>query len=118
MKLTTIANKIAAAIPNSEDEIYTVAKSNETYKLIAVFTNNIKTIIKMKDQLSLKKCLKLMEELYKKGDTSTRNAIENIFIFSYDYMLKYNMHDTRLMIKILPKNLKKAYIHQIYRSGL
>lgn len=56
-----------------------------------------------------------MGKIYEKGNLTFQSAVENIFVFSCDQFL---VHNKTFLLMSLPKSLQKAYLSQVYHSGL
>ena len=65
----------------------------------------------------VEKCMNLVEKLYEKGNTLVRNAVENIFIFSFSTMLsRCNVVEWRIVQSYMPADLYSLYVKQILKS--
>jgi len=60
-----------------------------------------------------------MNEIYRKGDQTMKNAVESIFIYSLD-RITFNCENAykNLIFEKIPLGLQKAYLRQVYKSGL
>lgn len=115
MKILTIAVLIAKEMPTSKDEIFLMAEKNETFKLVSLLTKHIKIAAIRGNENVVKKGLELMGTIYEKGNLTFQSAVENIFVFSCDQFL---VHNKAFLLTALPKSLQKAYLSQVYHSGL
>jgi len=59
------------------------------YQSVQVLTDYTKRMALEHDFKMVEKCMHLVEALYKKGNTLVRNAVENVFIFSYNVTLQH-----------------------------
>ena len=115
MKILTIAVLIAKEIPTSKDEIFLMAEKNEPFKLVTFLTKHIKKVAVKGNENVVKRGLEIMGTIYEKGNLSFQSAVENVFVFSCDQFL---IHNKAFLLTSLPKSLQKAYLSQVYQSGL
>ena len=65
----------------------------------------------------VEKCLELVESIYEKGTALVKNAVENIFIFSFSSMrMLCNIVEWRMVQSYMPAGLYTLYIQQVLRS--
>lgn len=88
------------------------------YDAVQVLTDYTKRMALEHDFRELKNCMSLIEKIYEKGDTLVKNAVENIFIFSFSSMrLLCNIVEWRMVQSIMPSTLYTLYVQQVLRSG-
>ena len=59
----------------------------------------------------------LADNIYEQGNPLVRNAIENVFIFSFSsIMALYNIVEWRIVQSYMPARLYALYIQQVLRS--
>ncbi|MDE5449264.1 hypothetical protein BAX94_10355 [Elizabethkingia meningoseptica] len=109
------AQEITAIIPEIEIEL----SDKNSFSIIQALTDQIRKMIRKKEQPLLFRCLKKMDEIYKNEDATLKNAVENIFIYSLDYLTASCNKDYKRMIfcNISP-DLQKIYFRQIYKPGM
>jgi hypothetical protein len=91
MNYLQATQEITGIIPEIKDELKEVRTQN-SYHIIELFTDKMKSMIRQNDKTRLFKCLKKMDELYRTGDMRVKNAIENSFIYSLDNCRKYMLN--------------------------
>jgi hypothetical protein len=65
----------------------------------------------------VRKCMTLMGMLYEKGNTLTRNAVENIFIYSFSTMMcSCNIVEWKVIRSTMPDALYNLYVQQVVKS--
>jgi hypothetical protein len=65
----------------------------------------------------VRNCMSLVEKIYHKGDAPVKNAVENIFIFSFSSMrMLCNLVEWRMVQSFMPSDLYALYLDQIMRS--
>jgi len=88
------------------------------YDSIQVLTDYTKRMALQHDFKEVKTCMSLIEKIYGKGDALVKNAVENIFIFSFSSMrLLCNIVEWRMVQSIMPSSLYMLYMHQVLRSA-
>lgn len=65
----------------------------------------------------VEKCMRQVENMYEKGNTMTKNAIENIFIFSFSSLIaNCNIVEWRIVQSYMPSRLYMLYVQQVLKS--
>ncbi|MDR3680893.1 MAG: hypothetical protein P4L41_13090 [Flavipsychrobacter sp.] len=67
---------------------------------------------------AVKQCMAVAEKLYKKGNTSVKNAIENIYVYSFSSMLFHDMEKRKMLLGLIPLSLYTVYMHQMLHSHI
>jgi len=110
--------EITNVIPEIRDEIKDERIRN-SYQVIELFTDKMKSMIRQNDRNRLFKCLKKMGEMYRTGDTMVKNAIENSFIYSLDNCTAFCSKEYRdFIFSHLSHDLQKVYTKQIYSHNI
>lgn len=92
--------------------------SQNSYKLVQIFTAHIKKKISTENDI-VYECLKIMSEMYRDGDETIKNAIENTFIYSLDSCTAFCSRKYRRAIFYeLSEELQQIYIRQIYKHAM
>lgn len=119
MNHTEAIQEIIKIAPESKKDFEESYKTKNSFLVINVFTKHIKNLIGKGEINILVKSLRKMNDLYKKGDQSMKNAIENVFIYSLD-SLTFSCTNTykNLIFSKIPKDLSKVYFKQVYKSGI
>ena len=87
------------------------------YDSIQVLTDYTKRMALEHDFKEVRSCMSLIEKIYEKGDALVRNAVENIFVFSFSSMrLLCNIVEWRMVQSIMPSSLYTLYMRQVLRS--
>lgn len=88
------------------------------YDSIQVLTDYTKRMALQRNLKEVRACMSLTEKIYEKGDAIVKNAVENIFIFSFSSMrLLCNIVEWRMVQSIMPSSLYTLYMHQVLRSA-
>jgi len=93
-------------------------QTKDIYKSMQTLADYTKRMALEHDFEEVKKCMSLVERIYDKGNTLVKNAVENIFIFSFSSMrLLCNIVEWRMVQSIMPSSLYTLYMHQVLRSS-
>jgi len=102
---------IAGRIPQlkmNDKDIYQSMQALTDYTKRMAIEHNFKMV---------EKCLDLVEKIYDKGAALVKNAVENIFIFSFSSMrMLCNIVEWRMVQSYMPAGLYALYIQQVLRS--
>jgi hypothetical protein len=96
-------------IPNPAPTIFTA---------IQELTDQAKRLAFQHDLAGLKNCMNRVQQIYKSGNTTVKNAVENIFIFAFSSILpRCNQVEWRLVQSCMPTELYTLYVRQITKAG-
>ncbi|MEC3874339.1 DUF7674 family protein [Chryseobacterium salviniae] len=111
--------EINLALPSCENAFKEAYKANNSFMVISTFTRQIRNLIQDQNQRILKDALQKMNELYDKGDTALKNAIENVFVYALDSMtFSCGSERRKLVFSLLSAGLNTKYLQQVYKTGL
>jgi len=87
------------------------------YQSIQVLTDYTRRMAFERNYKMVEKCMALVEKIYEKGNTLVKNAVENIFIFSFSTMLsRCNIVEWRIVQSYMPSDLYRLYVQQVLKS--
>jgi hypothetical protein len=87
------------------------------YDAMQVLTDYTKRMALEHNFVEVKKCMSLVEKIYNKGNIPVKNAVENIFIFSFSSMrMLCNIVEWRMVQSFMPSDLYALYLNQVLRS--
>lgn len=110
---------IADELPEIKEEIKNFSPELDIFKSIQCLTNFTSRKLKEHNLLMVKRCFKTAEEIYCKGNTAIKNAIENVFIFSFPAFINVCDKEERNALQaIMPLQLYSVYIQQVLKSGI
>jgi hypothetical protein len=89
--------------------VYDIVKQMLRYTTAQVLTHNIS---------AAKQCLCLAEKLYKKGNAVVKNAIENVFVYSFSHAFFHDSRKRKEVMDIVPASLYELYKKQVINSHL
>lgn len=119
MNHTDAIAEIIEAIPQFQEEFQEKYRTNNSFMVISTFTKQIKILVKENNQKLLRNSIEKMNQLYEKGDTALKNAIENIFVFSLDSLtFSCDTNCRKLVFESISTSLSKKYFSQVYKSGI
>jgi hypothetical protein len=108
---------IAVRLPQVKQDLRTPGKETTIYQSIQVLTDYTKRMAIEHNFKMVEKCMALVEKIYDKGNTLVRNAVENVFIFSFSSIMTiFNIVEWRIVQSYMPAGLYTLYIQQVLRS--
>lgn len=73
--------------------------------------------IKDHDYKTVKRCFKIADKLYSRGNTVVKNAVKNVFVYSFTNMFQTYTVEKQQLLALLPITLYSAYMEQVHHSG-
>lgn len=92
--------------------------SNNAYSVVKQLLQYTTTNIAKHNMNAAKKCLALADQLYRKGNNVVKNAIENVFVFSFSHAFFHKDHNRKDILDIVPPSLYELYRKQLVNSHL
>lgn len=74
--------------------------------------------LKAKNLTSAKRCLALADNLYNSGSNVIKNAIENVFVYSFSHTFFHDESKRQNLLAMLPHSLYTVYRKQVISSHL
>ena len=92
---------------------------SDLYKSVQCLTDFTFKIAHEHNIKTLKRCFMAGERLYTRGNTMIRNAVENVFIYSFSRLFAdcTDKAERTRMQSLVPLNLYSAYVQQILKSN-
>jgi hypothetical protein len=87
------------------------------YRELQYFTDYTRKAIDRHNYELAKKCFHLAGILYAQGDAIVKNAIENIFVFSFSSIIPQNNVEKVVLKSFIPVSLYALYLKQISHGG-
>lgn len=113
------ADDIIATIPEIKTEISRSTTRKNPFAIIRVITRHTRKMVEQHNELMVEKCMKLVDRIYTRGDIVIKNAVESIFVFSMDSIVfSCTAPERKQVFSKVPAGLYKAYINQVYKSGM
>ena len=86
---------------------------NAMSALLQFTSNNIKA----HNYNAVKRSFNVADKLYCKGDNVVKNAVQNVFIFSFSSIFQNNPDEKKQLMSLLPGTLYAAYLSQVCHGG-
>jgi len=104
------------AIPEISGELKSHATDNvhDQIQTLASFTDKN---IRAHNYDAVARCFRTAELLYNKGNSAVKNAIENVFVYSFTNLLSNHPAEKQRLIGIIPMTLYSLYMSQVYHRG-
>jgi hypothetical protein len=83
-------------------------------KHLATFTDQQ---IRERNFDTVKKCFAVADRLYDNGNGVVKNAIQNVFVFSFTKMFQSCPAHKGMVLGMIPMGLFTLYVGQLYHSG-
>lgn len=110
---------LAEKIPGMEQELKTVSPTLNIFKTIQCLASYTRKKVTQHDFTAVKKCFAIAEDVYMEGNTQVKNAIENIFVFSFSSILNLGSNEEKRQLQaLMPLHLHTAYIKQVLKPGI
>jgi len=106
-------------LPEIREELEVISPGLNIFKSIQCLTNYTIRKVKEHDLLAIKKCFATAENIYAKGNTMVRDAMENVFVYSFSRLLNMCSSNEKITLQaIMPLELHTAYVQQVLKSGI
>jgi hypothetical protein len=109
---------IACQIPEVKKELSGGSKQPTAYAAIQALTDYTKRMACQHEFIKVKNCMSLVQQIYKRGNTQVKNAVENIFIFAFSSILpRCRQLEWQLVQSCMPPELYALYVRQVMKVG-
>lgn len=110
---------LADELPEIEPEIKSVSAPVNIFKTIQCLANYTRCKVMQHDLKAAKKCFAIAENIYSQGNTLVKNAIENVFVYSFSSLMNIgSKEEKRQLHAIVPLTLYTAYVKQVLKPGI
>ncbi len=110
---------MADELPELNEELKAISPALNIFKSVQCLANFTKRKAADHDISGVKQCFSLAEKIYFNGNENVKNAMENVFIFSFSSLLNACSREERNKLQsLMPLCLHTAYVQQVLRSGL
>lgn len=107
---------IAGKLPEIKKDLQGCRAGN-VYQSIQVLTDYTKRMAIEHNFKKVEKCMALVERIYEKGNLLVKNAVENVFVFSFSSIMALcNIIEWRIVQSYMPARLYTLYMQQVLRS--
>ena len=108
---------IAGKMPQIQKDLRTAGKEASMYQSLGALTDYTKRMAIEHNFKMVEKCMALVEKIYDTGNMLVKNAVENVFIFSFSSIMAIcNIIEWRIVQSYMPSCLYNLYVRQVLRS--
>jgi hypothetical protein len=109
---------IADNIPEVRHELAEQAATGNVNNALHILTDYTFKMCKAHDLPGIQKCMKLADKIYVKGNNLVKNAVTNVFVYSFSmFRMSCNSIEWRLLQAKMPITLYSIYMQQVMKSG-
>ncbi len=109
---------LANNLPEIKTELRNTYPTLNIFKSIQCLVNHTRGKLIQHDIQAVKNCLAVAEYIYARGNKLVKNAMENVFVYSFSSLLNASSHEEKRQIQtIMPLHLYSAYVHQLRKTG-
>ena len=112
-----ISDYIGQEMPELSD-VCSKEKSRTVYDVVRHMLKYTKSQMIRHNLAAAKKCMMVAEHLYQKGNNAIKNAIENVFVYSFSHAFFHDADQMKEVLEIVPPSLYKLYRNQVVNSHL
>lgn len=117
-----VAGYIEESLPEMKSELRKAsARTTSTaYSAVQSLTDFTRLMVQNRNYSMVRRCLTLAGKLYVQGNDAVKNAVENVYVFSFSSMLTGcgDFREKNVVQAAIPGSLYRVYTRQIIRSGL
>ena len=123
VKLNTITENevldiLGEKFPEINSEIERVSGSDNIYKILQCFATYTKRCAKTGNIKKLKLCFVIADKLLSKGNNKVKLGVRNVYLISVSSLFEIVSPIQDQVKKMIPENLKNAYLKQIMASEI
>lgn len=113
-----MAAELADEIPEIRKDVIHLSVLGNAYLSMKVLATHTHKLITAHEFRQVEKCMRVAERIYEKGNTLVRNAVENVYVFSFSTLqVSCSRTEWRLVKAKMPLSLFSMYIRQIMKPG-
>lgn len=106
-------------LPEIKEELSHVASSVNAFKALQCLADYTRKMVSLHNYSIVKKCFAVAEHIYDAGNAVVKNAVENVFVYSFSSIINRCEAQERTQLHaIMPLSLYSVYVRQILRSGI
>ena len=114
-----VASYLVGELPEIKGELKRISPTLNIFKSIQCLADYTRSKVEQHDLGIVKKCFAIAENINSMGNASVKDAIENIFVFSFSTLLNSgDKAENKSLQAIVPICLHKAYVQQVLKSGI
>ena len=104
-------------LPEINSELEKLPNLNNIYKAIECFVDFTKELISKGNIKEIKHCFNVAEKMLENGNSTVKNAIENVYVYSLGTVVALSTLKTNQLKEIFNGSLRKEYNRQVCASG-
>lgn len=93
-------------------------KACNIYRLIRALFKYTATQLTTNNKRAARQCLLLAEQMHASGNKAIKNAIENIYVYSFSQALFQDENKRKEFLALVPQSLYSLYKQQVSTSNL
>jgi len=110
---------LVGELPEISQDLKKFSPTINIFKCVQCLANYTKRKLVEHDLVALKKCFAIADEVYVQGNALVKDAIENVFVYSFSSLMNLcSADDKKKLQAIMPICLHTAYVQQILRSKI
>jgi hypothetical protein len=108
---------IAGKLPQIRQDLNKSGKEVTIYQSMQVLTDYTKRMAIEHDFKMVQRCMAIVGKIYESGNLLVKNAVENVFIFSFSSIMAIcNIIEWRIVQSYMPSGLYALYVRQVLKS--
>jgi hypothetical protein len=111
-----VPSYIAGRLPQVKSDLSRNGSACTAYQSIQVLTDYTKRMALEHNFKMVEKCMTLVQKIYESGNNLVKNAVENIFVFSFSTLSRCNIVEWRIIQSYMPSELYTLYVQQVLKS--
>lgn len=109
---------LADEFPEVYKELRHLAVLGNVYESMNILSSFTREKIAAHQFRQVQHCMKIADDIYNRGNKIVRNAVENVFVYSFTLMrASCNKVEWRFVQATIPSRLFLIYMHQVNRSA-
>jgi hypothetical protein len=109
---------IVDAFPETSKDILYLSAIGNAYETMTVFAQFMRKNVMEHQFYKVKKCMKLAQHIYNRGNSIVKNAVESAFIYAFSFISQLcNKKEWALVKSTIPQDLYSVYIKQVIGYG-
>jgi len=114
-----VASYLVDELPEIKEDLKRISPTLNIFRSIQCLTDYTRHKVAQHDLRVVKKCFAIAENIYSSGNVLVRDAIENIFVYSFSALLNLGSKDEKGELQaIMPICLHTAYVQQLLKPGI
>lgn len=114
-----VAAYLVDELPEIKEDLKSISPTLNIFKSVQCLSNYTRSKVMQHDLRVVKKCFAIAENIYSRGNDLVRDAIENVFVYSFSSLLNLGSKDEKRELQaLMPLYLHTAYVQQVLKSGI